>query len=269
MTNVSFVRTRTYYQPYDDLFRLAELSGYPVIYLDEMDVTDASQTYIFSPNNGETASGWPGAKAHIIFMQMEWHTNLEPVTLPPGVAECWNGDKWHSQIIGARFVPLGSDFGLNLDPRNNPPKKYDVAFMAYTDIYRRKRVYDQLIEKGFSIAPNGWGIDRHNALLESRCIVHVHQWENIPTIAPLRWCIAAAYRLPIISEAVNSREPFGYSDFMVSDYEHLVEFVTMHLKDPAPQLLTSFGYALQNKLCRELTFRKSIEAALGERIGVI
>lgn len=266
MGNVSFVRTRTYYQPYDDLFTLASLAGYPVIYLDQMQTDDPTQTYIYSPNNGETAAGWPGAKARIIFLQMEWHTDFQPVSLPPGVVECWNFDRWHSELIGARFVPLGSDFHLNLNFNDRPPKKFDVAFMGYTDIYRRARVRDQLIERGYTIAPNGWGQDRHRALLQSRCVVHVHQHENIPAIAALRWCIAAAYRLPIISEAVNSREPFAVSDFLTCDYDGLVDFVAERLTEPDHALLNSYGFALQNKLCRELTFKKSIESALAETV---
>jgi len=258
---VSFVRTRTYYQPYDDLFHLAALSDFPVIYLDEMDAADPTQTYIFAPLNGEI-TGWPDAKARIIFQQMEWHTDHSRVALPPGVTECWNFDRWHAELIGAKFVPLGSHECLNPEPRAVAEKTYDVAFMAYTDVYRRKRIKDQLEEAGLSIAPNAWGDERHKILLQSRCVLHVHQWENIPAIAALRWCIAAAYHLPIISETVRDRAPFGYSEFMTCEYDSLVEFVVMHLRDQARNWFDNYGHSLHAKLCRELTFRKSIECAL-------
>jgi len=262
MTDVTFVRTRTYYQPYDDLFKLAELSGYPVIYLDEMDTSDPTKVYLYSPNNGETMNGWPHARARIIFVQLEWHTDHKPVELPPGVSECWNGDAWHARLINARHVPIGGHIGLNLDPNDCPAKEYDVAFMSYTDIHRRKRILDQLIERGFKVAPNGWGDERHAALVRSRVIVHVHQWENIPTIAPLRWCIAAAYGLPIISESVNDRRPFAAGDFMTCDYMSLVDFVTEQLQRENDGRLESYGYNLRNMLCRVLTFRESVERAL-------
>lgn len=262
MTDVTFVRTRTYYQPYDDLFRLAELSGYDVCYIDEMDAADSSKVYIYSPNNGETANGWPHARARIIFNQLEWHTDHSRVELPSGVSECWNGDAWHSRLIDARHVPLGSHPGLNVNANDCPAKEYDVAFMAYTDIHRRRLIRDEMESRGLRVAPNGWGQERHDALVRSRVIVHVHQHENIPTIAPLRWCIAAAYGLPIISESVNDRRPFAAGDFMTVDYAALVDTVTNVLQDQQNGHLETYGYNLHNYLCRVLTFRESVERAL-------
>ena len=262
MTDVTFVRTRTYYQPYDDLFRLAELSGFPVIYIDEIDANDASKTYIFTPNNGETLGGWPHARARIIFMQMEWHTDHKPVELPPGVAECWNGDRWHSQLINARHVPMGSHECLNLYPGKQDEKQYDIALMGYYDVWRRARIRDQFKERGITIAPNGWGVERDEILRQSRVMVHVHQWDNMPTIAPLRWCLAAAYDLPIISESVNDRRPFNEGDFLTCGYDDLVEFVTAHLQTLGNGRLEMVGQNLHRTLCRELTFRESVERAL-------
>ncbi len=262
LTDVTFVRTRTYYQPYDDLFRLAELSSYPVCYIDEIDASDPTKIYIYSPNNGETMGGWPHARARIIFCQLEWHTDMSPVNLPTGVSECWNGDAWHARMINARHVPIGSHVGLNLDLNDCPAKEYDVAFMAYTDIYRRGQIKNALLDRGFTVAPNGWGQARHDALVRSRVIVHVHQHENIPTIAPLRWCIAAAYGLPIISESVNDRRPFAAGDFLSCPYDDIPDFVERHLKQGVIGLLDSYAYNLRNYLCRVMTFRESVEKAL-------
>jgi hypothetical protein len=192
---------------------------------------------------------------------MEWVLDLKPYDLLPGVSERWTGDAFHARQINARHVPIGSHIGLNLDPNDCPPKEYDVAFMAYTDIHRRSLIKNALLERGLTIAPNGWGQERHDALVRSRCIVHVHQHENIPTIAPLRWCIAAAYGLPIISESVNDRRPFGEYDFMACDYDGLADFVTAQLKDQHDDL-NRYGYYLHNTLCRVLTFRESVERAL-------
>lgn len=261
MTDVTFVRTRTEYPPYADFYKLAELSGYPICYVDEIDASDPTKVYIISPINGEWQHGWPHARARIIFNQLEWHTDMSQVELPPGVSECWNGDAWHARLINARHVPTGGHIGLNLNVNDCPAKEYDVVFMAYTDVHRRKRVLDQLIERGLRIAPNGWGQERHDLLARSRCMVHVHQWENIPAIAPLRWCIAAAYGLPIISESVNDRRPFAAGDFMTADYDTLPDTVADILAGGWGQFDT-YGYNLRNTLCRELTFRESVERAL-------
>lgn len=261
MTDVTFVRTRTYYQSQDDYFRLAELSGYPVVYIDEIDASDPSKTYIFTPLNGEV-TGWPHARARIILNQLEWHTDHKPVELPPGVSECWNADAWHARLINARHVPIGSHECLNLHPEQTAEKKYDIAFMGYYDVWRRKRIKDDLEARGFTTAPNAWGVERDAILRQSRIMVHVHQWDNMPTIAPLRWCIAAAYGLPIISESVNDRRPFAAGDFMTADYDALVDMVTMYLQHENDGRLETYGCNLHNYLCRALTFRESVERAL-------
>lgn len=262
MADVTFVKTRTYYQPYDDYYRLAELSGYPICYIDEIDAYDPSKVYIISPLNGEWQHGWPGAKARLVFNQLEWHTDHSRVELPPGVSEAWTGDRWHADLIGARFVPIGSHPDLNLHPDEHAAKQYDIAFMAYTDIHRRKCILDALKAQGFSIAPNGWGDERDQILRQSRVMVHVHQHENIPTIAPLRWCIAAAYHLPIISETVSNRAPFLPQHFLSWDYDQLAEKVSENLQMHQYSWLNEYGENLHNFLCHEFTFRNSIERAL-------
>lgn len=262
MTDVTFVRTRTEYPPYADFYRLAELSGYPICWVDEIDASDPTKVYIISPINGEWNHGWPHARARIIFNQLEWHTDMSQVELPPGVSECWNGDAWHARLINARHVPIGGHIGLNLDPNDCPAKEYDIVFMSYGDVYRRKRIKDEFEARGFKIAPDGWGQIRHDSFVRSRIMVHVHQWENIPAIAPLRWCLGAAYGLPIISESVNDRRPFAAGDFMTADYDNLVETVTRELEDRENGRMDSYGYNLRNYLCRVLTFRKSVERAL-------
>jgi hypothetical protein len=93
-------------------------------------------------------------------------------------------------------------------------------------------------------------------------MVHVHQWDSIPTIAPLRWCLAAAYGLPIISETVNDRRPFAAGDFMTCAYDQLADFVTEQVIERDNGRLDSYGFNLRNYLCRVLTFRESVERAL-------
>lgn len=258
--DVTFVKTRTYYQPYDDYYRLAELSGYPICYLDEIDAYDPSKVYIISPLNGEWQHGWPGARARIVLSQLEWHTDRSRIELPPGVSEAWTSDRWHADLIGARFVPIGSHPELNMYPGDEPAKEYDVAFLA-APCYRRYQIWGDIAERGLSVAPNGWADSRHSALSKSRCMVIAHQWEEFKCIAPLRWALCAAYKLPIISETVWCRDPFGHGHFMTCDLDRLGEFTEMHVRDPYNQL-SDYGLALHGFLCHEMTFRKSIERAL-------
>lgn len=253
-----FVRPRHDYEPYTDLYKLVELSGYELTFFDRMDTSDPSKCYIFSPANGEIGQGWHGAKARIIQLQLEWE--LEPSQPIAGVSEKWTADAWHSQRIGARFVPLGSHPELNLRPSDSPTKEHDVSFLAAPN-GRRYSVWGDITDRGLSIAPNGWGEARHSALSKSRCMVIVHQWEAFKCIAPLRWALAAAYKLPIISESVWCRDPFGHGHFMTCDFDRLGKFTELHIRDRYNNL-EDYGLSLYEKLCHQMTFRKSIEAAL-------
>ena len=49
---ISFVKTRHFYQSYTDFWRLVELSEFPTIYVDELDVSQDG-IYIVAPMNGE------------------------------------------------------------------------------------------------------------------------------------------------------------------------------------------------------------------------
>jgi hypothetical protein len=253
-----FVRPRHQYDPYNDLYKLVELSGYDLIFFDEMDVTDSTKCYIFSPANGEIGEGWKGARARIIHLQLEWeHELTAPIA---GVSEKWTADAWHAQHIGGRFVPLGSHPDLNMYPGDEPAKEYDVTFLA-APCNRRYQVWGDVEERGLSVAPNGWADTRHSTLSKSRCMVIVHQWEQFKCIAPLRWALAAAYKLPIISETLFCREPFTNTHFMSCDLDRLGKFTELHLRDPYNDL-SDHGLALHGFLCHEMTFRKSIERAL-------
>lgn len=256
--SVTFVKTRHHYDPYDDLFKLAALSGYPIIYIDEMDIHDASQVYIITPKNGEWGD-WSTATARIIWWQLEWEFTPEP--LPPGVSEKWTPDAWHSRRIDAKFVPVGSHPGLN---PNGTPRTYDhdLVFFGYEQPGRRANILDQLRREGVKFASNGWGATRHKALTSSRACLHIHQFDNIPTISPLRWAVAAAYGLPIISETVADRSPLGLGDFMTSNYANLVAFTQMHVLDKNPQKLMDYGESLHYRMCIQHPFKHWIEAAL-------
>lgn len=258
MSDITFVRPRHDYGSYSDFYALVRLSGYPLIYVDSMDAYDPTKCYILSPANGEWGDGWPGARARIIHWQIEWE--FEPAPLHNGVAEKWTSDKYHAEKIGARFVPMGSHRELNCNPGERAEKVYDVIFLA-AQAYRRYQVWGDIEERGLKIAPNGWGDERHAAMLRSKCMVVVHQWDEFPCIAPLRWCLAAAYSLPIVSETLRNRAPFGEGHFMSCRHDMIGEFVAMHVSDQF-NWLENYGHALYQKLCVEMTFKASVEAAV-------
>lgn len=263
MSGVYFVRTAYHYVPYDDLFTLAELSGYPVIALNEID-PQSDNTYIVTPLNGEWENGWLGARARIIHWELEWRVDERSAQPePPGVSEVWHMDARAADRIGARYVPVGSHPGLNLlnGSHGSVEKTFDVIHLAYQN-YRRQTITNALKDAGLELAPchDLWGMKRSIALAASRVMVHSHQWDNQAGVPGLRFAVAAAHRIPVISESVSTRGMFGYTYLPTADFEYLPTFVIHMLKDE--RLLADYAGALNNLLCERKTFRRIVEEAL-------
>lgn len=257
-----FVRTRHHYVPYDDFFKLAALSGYGVIYVDQMAEVDRPEvTFIISPVNGEWNTIPKGFyQGRIILYQLEWNWDGEHHT-PECVDEVWNCDPVHAAKHGFKYVLMGSHEGLNAaDQKSTPEKIYDVSFLSY-QTGRRQKITQEMKALGLRIAPpdNLIGEERSRVLMQSKVMVHVHQREDTKGIAPLRWCLAAAHQLPIITETIPDRGRFGYSHMIMSSYEQLASFTKMALDH---QMLDNYRYALHGLLCEEWTFRRTIEANL-------
>lgn len=276
-----FVQTRHFYEPYKDLFDLARLSDYPVIYIDEVEALDAvGNAFIVSPANGEWTHWRKGQfQARVIMLQLEY--NIDGQNNPPAaVTEIWHGDKWHAETYGYRYVPLGSHEGLNIADNPTLDKRYDVAMLSYMS--NRRQVMLQMLDKEqVTQAPTLWGVERSNALTQARAMLHVHQWGKLPEdvlqahgigldynvghvdmpcVAPLRWCIAAAHKLPMITEQVMDRGVFTPDVLLQAEFRYLAGFVRYLIDSDYP--LQEFGDALHERLCCDYTFRRSIEGAL-------
>ncbi len=256
MASVIFARPRTNYDSYTDLYRLITLSGYPLVYFDEIDPA-SDNTYILTLRNGENEHGWSGdVKARIILYDLEWRLEGDPPPIP-GVREVWAGDEWYAKQIGARYVTLGSHPELNLVVSDEADKATDVIMLSYMT-NRRIQMAVWLQQRGLHLTPNGWGEVRHRNLLGSRVMLHVHQHDHVATVAPQRFALAAAYRLPLISEAVC--EPDLFKDVVLwSKYDALADFVHDRMRGNG---LEDAGEALYQLLCVERTFHKCVEEAL-------
>lgn len=258
MPDVIFARTRYNYDSYSDFFRLVELSGYPVVFVDEMDIHDATKTYILSPLNGEWNQGWTDVQSRLIWWDLEWRLVGDYPHIP-GVSEIWASDRWYANQISAKYVLLGSHSGLNLEPGETRPHKFDFVMLSYMT-YRRQWIRDRILQTGLMLAPNGWSRERHETLIKTAIMLHVHQNDEVNTIAPQRWALAAAYGMPVISESITDRGLFGYTQFMDCEYGYLPTFLKMWRSDY--RRLNDYGAALHDFLCVQHTFRKEVEAAL-------
>lgn len=260
MGDVIFCKTRYQdhgYHSYRDFWSLVDLASYPIIYVDEIDPA-SDNTYIVTPLNGEWMHGWRQPRARIIHWELEWRTDWRAeANEPPGIAEVWASDYAYAMQIGAKYVCVGSDPLLNLDPDSQTTKVYDVAMLQYMT-HRRHIIRQQLIAAGVSIAPDGWDWQRHESLSKSRMMLHVHQHDHVQTIAPLRWAIAAAYRLPVFTESVLDISMLGTHDV---PYEMLTREVVQWLRNGG-RTLVDMGERLYQDLCVENTFWKCVEGAL-------
>lgn len=260
MSDIIFARSREHYDSYMDLHRLITLSGFPLIYMDEID-PDSDNVYIFSTpqthwHTGVERSGWPGAKARIIYWNIEWYEDQNYHNIH-GV-EVWSADKWHAEKIGAKYVPMGSHPDLPDAPLENCPKVWDVAMLSY--FTNRRLEMKMWLEQGnISLAPNGWGQERHAILQQSHIMLNIHQHDYAFTVPPQRFALAAAYRLPVVTEHVANEGVFTHSYMMQCDRAHMVSFIRMWRAD---HRLTDYANALHELLCVERTFRKCVEGAL-------
>lgn len=270
MGNVIFARPRFHYQSYTDLLKLIELAGYPLIYLDEIDPS-TDDTYICTlydnvndpVDSGVWAKGWPEANAQIILLDLEWHIGDNRLPPVPGLARIWAADKWYAEQINVEYVPLGSDPRLAEQPFERSDFQYDVAPLSYNAPPRRQRALQDMQAHGLTLAPNGWGMERHEALTHSKVMVNIHQWDHLPVVSPQRFAVAAAYKMPLITEEVADQGIFT-SDYILHMPRECSPgiFVGMAVAQPLTIAREACGEALYQLLCEDYGFKKVIEAAV-------
>lgn len=253
---IIFVKTRYKYDSYTDFYRLAELSGYPLVYVDEMDVYN-DNTYIISPWNGEMLDFMDhdkrlGRKATIILWNLERPGvmyNDRYIIGSGGIDNYIAINKKHitegyfdDVIVSDRTLAEQSGFvysvmGCNLElgtPGSFEDKEYDYAVMSCYSYVRRwmfepmigietpTRLYKTI--EDCSIAPNAWGQKRDILLRKSRHMLMTHQ-DGVNYIEPLRCNLAMAYGLPIVTEQVFDSYPYRiyYELTRISDMTWVAE----------------------------------------------
>lgn len=254
MSDVIFVKPRHPYGTYVDMWQLVELSGYRWQYENEIDLA-STNTYIFTWFGVQSMFSLD-TKARLICWNLEWAN----IPIFPNV-EYWTPDAWFAQRNDWKYVPVGSHRGLYCDDRRTHLQIYDVALQMYRDPLRRAHMIHRFRDAGLQIAPDGWQDVRHRALMQSRCMVHIHQLEDNATVSPLRFALAAAYRLPVISESLSNA---GILDGCViqSPYHDLPDAILEHLKPERSAELQRHADALYTRLVEQYSFRTVVEAAL-------
>ncbi len=275
MTDITFVKTRHHYQPYDDFFRLVEVSGFPTIFVDELDVRQHG-VFIVSPVNGEWRPHIENHKneqrnAHLIVWNLERPSGSEGSVGHYGESnrqliyqrhadEIWVSDRWLAHETTLRFVPLGSD--ERLGHPGDGSKRYHFCHLSY-EVPRRQTIY-KMFDKPF-IGPNSWPPERDQVLWSSKFALNVHQDQH-PFQEPLRFALFAAYGLPIISETIYDSYPWSEEFMIFAGYDSLVTTMRNALADDYRKY-REMGLRARERMCHEFQFRKMVEQAVSESYG--
>ncbi len=244
-----FVFSEKEYPSYSDIRRLVKLSGFKAVTVKQIDAFSRAPYIIVSP---EPVPDLNGLKARVICWQLEYAgdytNNYDGFT-----GEVWASDKAWSDEHGAKYVLMGSHPELASSKRTDPA--YDVSMLGYMTP-RRQSIKDKLSGLRWPEDYPGHGTGQRDLILnETRMMLHVHQHNGQPFCAPQRIAIAAAYHMPVVSEAV--RDAGDLENFVnYASYVNLPSAVNKALKSG------SDGTALHDYLCIERPFRTCVEEAL-------
>lgn len=264
---VIFARTRHLYDSYGDFWRLVSAAGYPVCYVDEIDLR-CDAVFVTTPWNGETLPAVRAARARagaarqgqVVWWNLERDAPAGQGVLMPDphdFDEVWLADGHGVGFPRERHVVLGGHPDLGTPSK---AKAWDVCFLAYL-WGRRAEVADALRALGVSVAPEAYGRaaqDRHVAA--SRLMVNLLQHATVRVAAPLRFAVAASYGLPILSEDVLDPSPLvpGRDFFMVPIGE-IPAMVQRMLADD--DLLIKLATSLRMRLTYEHRFDIAVDRA--------
>jgi len=268
---IVFAHPRQVFESYSDYRKLIEISGFETCFYDEMDLF-ADTVYIVAPVNGElrptidkarTSKGRVVSK--IIFWNLErpdsgvWPPEGRNASnavdrIKPWVDAIWVSDRHYASLDSRLvFVPMGSDARL-AEAGPSPIKIYDIAALTYNN-HRRSKIYGNLTK--WKLAPSSaWGETRARVLRSSKCMLYVHQTE-MPIGTPLRFALAAAYKLPLLCETLGDSFPLMEGrDFLSCSYGDIVDRMEDWLSIGS---LAFLGENLHQTLCLDINFRKSVE----------
>lgn len=233
---IVFVKPRNdqgnFYDSYDVISQLIDWN-FDWCELDDVD-KDSDNTYIFILDNGNVKACCERPhKAKYILWQLE----ITYAPCPKHFDEQWVSDR----TMSGKFVILGGDIRLAKEPSTD--KKWDMCHCAY--IYgKRANQVAELEQRGFTMAPAGFGEVKDDAIARSRWGLCLHQSET-PILSPQRMTLFACRKLPIILEQADG---FPYEVCYLQDFDR---------QDMSEQVEKNFINFTQN-----YTFKKEVERSL-------
>lgn len=253
-------------------WRLVELSGFPTIYVDEVDVSNHG-IFIVAPMNGEWRPHIENQRtkprnAHLILWNLErpsgsagsvgqYAQSNRDLIYNRYCDEVWVSDRRLAEETALRYVTLGSHSGLG---QPGADKIYDLVHMSYEDP-RRQTIYKHF----HNIGPNAWPPERDRILQQSRFALNIHQ-DNHPFQEPLRFALFAAYGLPILSETVYDGYPWNHDHTIIfNGYDGMVGKLNQMLNDPYSKWL-EMGLRAREMMTTEFEFGKMVRGAISQSV---
>ena len=231
---VVFALTRHNYDSYSDYVNLAKNAWGKWCYIDEINFTTPNRVYIFSPFNGEIG---PHIQNHIHEKKCKlvwWNLERPPrdekhAEHKQNVMELFKhvdymivSDRYYQgeyyKEFGNRviFMPMGYHECLCEYPFNSVRSKYSFAHISY--VWGRR----DILKKLPFCMPNSWGDQRKQDLIRTKFMVNIHQ-DQYKILEPLRFIIAVAHGLPIISENLHNSLPYVPGvHFIQTSYEEIL-----------------------------------------------
>ena len=260
---VFFVRPENTYPSYNDFWKLVRLAGWSIIGAQDVHLENVADTYVFV-----TPEAYPdvrGAAARCVAWEFEYAGDYTH-DVSAWAGELWASDPVWAKEHNARFVLLGSDPPL-VEPVAPQPDDaemtlgYDATMLGYM-VGRRSAIKAALPDLRWTADYAEDPITRHTMLTYTRLMLHVHQHDGAGYCAPLRIALAAAYKLPVISETVNAPGPY-HKRVWYADYADIPALVREKLHDP--QALARRGATLYDWLCVKQPFAANVREALEDK----
>jgi len=273
--NIAFAKPRHVYDSYVDFYKLIELSGFEMMYSDEVNISNEG-VYIFPVMNGDVeahlineVSSGKIRYAHLILWNLErpsgsagsvgnYAKRHRQLMYDRIFDEVWCSDKRLAEETQLRFVVLGSDEGLGAP---GDEKFYDFCHMSYT-IPRRSNIYAKFNPD--RIGPNCWPPERDEVLRKSRFALNIHQ-DIHPFQEPLRLALFAAYGLPVISETIFDAYPWDGDIAIFSGYDNIVSKLRQVLDEPY-ETYKEMGLRARERMTRDFQFGKVVREAVSQSL---
>lgn len=283
---IIFAKTRYSYDSYIDFWRVVRFSGFQECYVDQIDLS-ADKVFITTPVNGEIGphvkhrrSILKGPqKAKIVWWNIE-RPDAPGSSLFSNVVDnalktfnsVWVADKYfQSYDKRMKLVNINSHYRLNPGHTVYYPKRFDFVHMGYV-CHRRRDIFNKLKSIGITCAdPDkgsiGWGPDREKAIAQSKIMLNVHQ-TPAPISEPIRMMVAAAFRIPFITETLQDVYPLKPGvHFAHASYEEIVNAVSSIVRGSGLKRLKDIGDNLHKELCIDRPFEKPVIEAVQEQFG--